>query len=77
MVAKMALGTEVSGDCLVNVNRNDDGWNVNVNPVNETNEWNEGNRLTSRNYGFSPRLWSGSFCLQPFLPPAQLSANLG
>jgi len=29
----------------VNVNWNDDGWNVNANSVENSNEWNAGNRV--------------------------------
>ena len=36
----------------VNVNWNDDGWNVNANSVENTNDWNAGNRVFSRNYYF-------------------------
>ena len=31
----------------VNVNWNDDGWNVNANPVENPNDWNAGNRVFS------------------------------
>jgi hypothetical protein len=34
----------------VNVNWNDDGWNVNANRVDDENRWNAGNRVFSRNY---------------------------
>lgn len=36
----------------VNVNWNDDGWNVNANPVENSNRWNDGNHVFSRNYCF-------------------------
>ena len=38
----------------VNVNWNDDGWNVNANSVENPNAWNDGNQVFSRNYCFSP-----------------------
>jgi len=31
----------------VNVNWNDDGWNVNANSVDNPNEWNDGNQVFS------------------------------
>lgn len=40
----------------VNVNWNDNGWNVNANSVDNPNDWNDGNRVFSRNYYFSSRL---------------------
>ena len=33
----------------VNVNWNGDGWNVNANSVSNSNRWNDGNRMFSRN----------------------------
>ena len=33
----------------VNVNWNDDGWNVNANSVENPNRWNDGNQVFSRN----------------------------
>ena len=45
----------------VNVNWNDDGWNVNANSVENPNTWNDGNRAFSRNYCFSLRLTVGEF----------------
>ena len=53
----------------VNVNWNDDGWNVNANPVENSNRWNDGNRVFSRNYWFSPRPRVGEFL------PANLFSN--
>ncbi len=47
----------------VNVNWNDDGWNVNANSVENPNEWNDGNQVFSRNCWFSPRLKVGEFLL--------------
>lgn len=60
----------------VNVNWNDDGWNVNANSVENPNEWNDGNQVFSRNYCFfSSALWLRSFCLQTFFPATELSAD--
>jgi hypothetical protein len=47
----------------VNVNWNDDGWNVNANSVENPNRWNDGNQVFSRNCWFSPRLMVGEFLL--------------
>ena len=47
----------------VNVNWNDDGWNVNANSVENPNRWNDGNQVFSRNCWFSPRLKVGEFLL--------------
>ena len=47
----------------VNVNWNDDGWNVNANSVENPNRWNDGNQVFSRNCWFSPRLMAGEFLL--------------
>lgn len=38
----------------VNVNWNDDGWNVEANSVENPNRWNDGNQVFSRNCCFSP-----------------------
>ncbi|GEM_PF-1853637 len=59
----------------VNVNWYDDGWNVNANPVENPNRWNDGNQVFSRNSSLSPRLKVGEFCLQAFLPAAELSTD--
>lgn len=40
----------------VNANWNDDGWNVNANPVTNPNEWNDENQIFFRN------------CRMPYLP---------
>jgi hypothetical protein len=40
--------------CKVNVNLNDDGWNVNTNEFNPSNGWNAGNRSFFRNKNFLP-----------------------
>lgn len=54
----------------VNVNWNDDGWNVNANSVENPNRWNDGNQVFSRNCWFSPRLKVGEFLLaNPFFQP--------
>jgi len=37
----------------VNVNWNDDGWNVDANPVDNPNDWNADNLVFSRNCCFS------------------------
>lgn len=48
----------------VNVNWNDNGWNVNANSVENPNDWNGDNQVFSRNYfHFLLGLWSRSFCL--------------
>ena len=44
----------------VNVNRNGDDWNVNVNPANAS-QWNAGNRVFKQLIGFLLTL-VGSFC---------------
>lgn len=49
MVRQMIFNTE-STLRAVNVNWNDNGWNVNANSVENPNEWNAGNRVFSRNY---------------------------
>ena len=64
-------GFITKGDlCKVNVNLNDDGWNVNVSKFNSTNRWNAGNRSFFRNKYFLP-LNNGSFyfSFNPFFPP--------
>lgn len=45
---------------VVNANRNDDGWNVNVNDFGNDDRWNDDNRGFSRNSLFLP-FYSGSF----------------
>jgi len=47
----------------VNVNWNDDGWNVNANSTSNPNQWNDGNQVFSRNCWFSPRLMAGEFLI--------------
>ncbi len=51
MVVWMVLCTRVLR--AVYVNWNDDGWNVNANSIENRNEWNDDNRVFSRNYYFS------------------------
>jgi hypothetical protein len=53
MVLKKVFSTELTLRA-VNVNWNDDGWNVNANEVSNPNAWNDGNQVFSRNYCFSP-----------------------
>lgn len=48
----MVVCTSVS---VVNANRNDGRWNVNVNRLDNDNRWNVGNRFFFRNYAFSPK----------------------
>jgi len=70
MVAQMAFLLENAGVLrAVNVNWNDDGWNVNANSVENPNRWNEGNQVFSRNYCFSPVPFAGVFffAISPFL----------
>lgn len=60
----------------VNCNWNGNGWNCNANSVDNPNEWNADNQVISRNYYFSSQLLRlGIFCLQPFLPPTNHSAE--
>ena len=47
--------------CAVNVNWNDDGWDVNANSVENPNRWNDSNQVFSRNYLFSPVFVAGVF----------------
>ncbi len=69
----MAFGTRVLQ--AVNVNWNDDGWNVNANSVTNPNEWNDGNQVFSRNCCISPALPSGSFVFNTLYPPAEHLAD--
>lgn len=48
-VLRMVFSTETTLRA-VNVNWNDNGWNVNANSVENPNEWNADNRVFSRNY---------------------------
>ena len=54
----------------VNVNWNDDGWNVNANDVTNPNTWNDGNQVFSRNSCILPSS-DGSFCFKAFPPSAE------
>jgi hypothetical protein len=70
-------GFITKGDlCKVNVNWNDDEWNVNINKFNASNEWNAGNRSFFRNKNFPPLLYAEVFicCIflvNAFFPPAE------
>ncbi len=55
----------------VNVNWNDDGWNVNANSVENPNRWNDGYQVFSRNcYLSSAQLAEVFFCRPFFQPPS-------
>ena len=54
----------------VNVNWNDDGWNVNANDVTNPNTWNDDNQVFSRNSCILPSS-DGSFCFKAFSPSAE------
>ena len=61
----------------VNVNWNDDGWNLNANPIENPNRWNDGNQVFSRNStSFSLSLRPGSFRYTAFLPTTELTPDL-
>src|SRR3989344_3931654 len=60
----------------VNANRNDDGWNVNRNAVDNPNPWNVGNVLLSRNSFLSPASSCGSFRFKSFFPSANHATEL-
>ena len=49
---------------VVNANRNDARWNVNVNRLDNGNRWNADNRLFVRNSRLSSAFIGGSFLLQ-------------
>lgn len=53
----------------VNANWNDDGWNVNANPVSNPNEWNAGNHVVSRYSFLSPLFASGVLLSMPLRHP--------
>ena len=56
--------------CAVNVNWNEDGWNVNANSISNPNRWNDGNQIFSRNYCLSPLMFIGGVLLSnPFFQP--------
>ena len=48
----------------VNANWNDGGWNVNANELDNSNEWNDGNQVFSRNYCVSPIIFLVGVLLQ-------------
>ncbi len=52
VVARMAFCTRTGVLQAVNVNWNDDGWNVNANSTSNPNRWNDDNQVFSRNYCF-------------------------
>lgn len=57
----------------VNVNWNNDGWNINANSVENPNRWNDGNQVFSRNYCFSPpTLVEGVLLWSPFFQPPSI-----
>jgi len=56
----------------VNVNWNDDGWNVNANSVENPNRWNDGNQVFSRNCYFSPAYFAGVLLWSPFFHPPSM-----
>lgn len=57
----MVVCTEYSVLRAVNVNWNDDGWNVNANSVENPNDWNAGNRVFSETVIFLSHI-VGVFC---------------
>ncbi|MEA3323516.1 MAG: hypothetical protein U9Q12_04815 [Patescibacteria group bacterium] len=57
----------------VNCNWNGDGWNVNANSVDDPNEWNDGNRVFSRNSSISLMPYRvGVFFFNPFSQPPSI-----
>jgi hypothetical protein len=58
----------------VNVNWNDDGWNVNANSITNPNTWNDDNQVFSRNSCILPSS-GGSFRFKSFPPTAQHLAD--
>lgn len=59
----------------VNFKLNDNDWNVNCYPVSDANDWNEGNHFVSPAIVLFLPLFGGSFCLKPFFPATQHSAD--
>jgi len=55
----------------VNVNWNDDGWNVNANALDD-NRWNDDNQVFSRNYWSSPAFFAGVLLSMPFFQPQSI-----
>src|SRR4030042_5306410 len=72
----MAFGTRALR--TVNVNWNDDGWNVNANSVENPNEWNDGNRVFSRNYCILLLLYAAGVLFSKlfFHPPSIFPVSL-
>ncbi len=56
----MVTYTKIGVLRAVNANWNDDGWNVNANSVENTNDWNAGNRVFSETLILLPSI-CGSF----------------
>lgn len=77
VVIRMGLCTRVLVLRAVNVNWNDDGWNVNANSVENSNRWNADNQVFSRNYCVSPALdfiFGREFC---FAVPSSIRLVVG
>ena len=53
----------------VNVNWNNDSWNVNANPIDNPNDWNANNQVFSRNFYFSLTDYVRVFASNPFFQP--------
>jgi len=77
MVVWMAVDTRRLGVLrTVNVNWNDDGWNVNANAVTNPNEWNDDNQVFSRNCRITSRYLAGGLLCMPFAqPPSSLPTS--
>lgn len=58
--------------CAVDVNWNDDGWNVNANSIKNPNEWTDGNHVFSCNCHVSPAYDAGVLLCNPFLHPPSM-----
>jgi len=68
----MAFCTRAGGVLrAVNVNWNDDGWNLEANSVLNPDGWNDGNLFFSRNLLFFSCRLGGSFLLKAFFPTSQ------
>lgn len=69
VVKRMVFCMRMSGVLwAVNCNWNGDGWNVNANPIDDPNRWNDGNQVFSRNSDISPAYLAGVFfSKRPFL----------
>ena len=55
----------------MNVNWNDDGWNVNANTLDD-NRWNDDNQVFSRNYCGSLAFLAGVLFSMPFFHPQSI-----